>query len=310
VNDFPKIHLNEIEIRNLIGEGGQSKVYMGMWMGTKVAFKQLKTDHLDEERKKQLVLDLMSESQMLKALRHPNIVQFLGFIADPPSFGIVTEYMERGSLYSIIRQVRKHKIEPLSEALKIKLLIEIARGMHYLHSHKPMILHRDLKSLNVLVNSEMQAKIADMGLSRIHKIRGTRVMSMVGTPQWAAPEILKQEKYNEKADIWSYGIIVWELVTYERPYEGKQRKDIILCAKNGETLQIPIECPLFLKKLMLKCWRVPSDTRPSFIKILNSLISYESGLKKPTVIQSMPELPKTYEMQSPLAKLFEKYATK
>jgi len=216
------------------------------------------------------VTDLITESQMLKALRHPNILQFLGFISDAEAFGIVTEFMELGSLYDILKKVRNNKSPPIEDQIKMKILSDIARGMHYLHSHEPKILHRDLKSMNVLVSSSYQAKLADMGLSRIVTRRGSMSMSIVGTPHWAAPEIVNKLKYSEKADIWSYGVIVWETVTHQRPYAGLKRQEVISRGRKGLSPVIPLNCPPFFKELMGSCFQNASF-RPSFQIILKDI---------------------------------------
>jgi len=159
--------------------------------------------------------------------------------------------------------------------LKVQMLTEIAIGMNYLHTHEPTILHRDLKSTNILVNSEWQCKIADFGLSRLQLNQGSQRMSLVGTPGWAAPEVLRRERYNKKADIWSFGIIIWEFVTYQRPFNDKGADSIFEAAQQNLTPEIPLDSPEFFGSLMLKCWRIPASKRPSFVKLVNKLLQYQ-----------------------------------
>jgi len=162
----------------------------------------------------------------------------------------------------------------LTEVVKIQMMTDIAIGMNYLHTHEPIILHRDLKSTNILVNTEWQCKIADFGLSRL-QLKSSQRMSLVGTPGWAAPEVLRREKYNKKADIWSYGIIVWEFVTYQKPFEEKGTDSIFESAQHNETPDVTGDCPEFFESLMTKCWRIPASERPSFEEIVNKLLRYQ-----------------------------------
>uniref|UniRef100_A0A6B2LCI3 Protein kinase domain-containing protein n=1 Tax=Arcella intermedia TaxID=1963864 RepID=A0A6B2LCI3_9EUKA len=208
----------------------------------------------------------MSETQMLKALRHPNILQFLGFIADNDVYGIVTEFMDRGSLYQNLKDIRYKVKEEFSMEVKDKILLDICKGMSYLHNRKPKVLHRDLKSLNVLLTCDMRAKLADMGLSRIFEPfeRRNRAMSLVGTPHWTAPEVLNREEYNEKADVWSFGIIVWEMVTYSKPYDGKPKNEVVVIVKRLQHLEMPAGAAPLYKRMMTMCWKEDPTERPTF----------------------------------------------
>uniref|UniRef100_A0A6B2L9Z8 Protein kinase domain-containing protein n=1 Tax=Arcella intermedia TaxID=1963864 RepID=A0A6B2L9Z8_9EUKA len=279
LEDITRIASSDLIIGDQVGEGGYSIVYSGDWNGTPVALKILKTkDEEDEKTKRKVIRLLMSESQMLKALRHPNILQFLGFIAENNVFGIVTEFMERGSLYQNLKDIRNKLKEEFSHDIKKKILIDICRGMTYLHNRNPVVLHRDLKSLNVLLTSDLRAKLADMGLSRIFQpLDGNRnrVMSVVGTPHWTAPEVLNREDYDEKADVWSFGVIIWELITYSKPYEGKPKRDVIISVKRLQQLEIPANCPEFYRKLMKKCWKEDSTKRPTFHQLRISIQKYK-----------------------------------
>jgi len=190
-----------------------------------------------------------------------------------PFFGIVTEFMEKGSLYSIIKKVREHDMTRLSDDLIGRILVDISKGMRFLHSHNPVILHRDLKSENILVNKQMQAKIADLGLSRIQpKKRAIKRMgSRVGTPNWAAPEVINKGQYSVKSDIWSFGIIVWELATYELPFADIEHKEIASSIKDGERVEIPDDCNDILRGIMVNCLIEHPDSRPTFESIQISL---------------------------------------
>jgi len=197
----------------------------------------------------------------------------------------------------------------LTEVVKIQMMTDIAIGMNYLHTHEPIILHRDLKSTNILVNTEWQCKIADFGLSRL-QLKSAQRMSLVGTPGWAAPEVLRREKYNKKADVWSYGVIVWEFVTYQKPFDEKGTDSIFECAQHNETPDLTAsDCPEFFETLMTKCWRIPASERLSFEEIVNKLLCYQPNQATTIPLQVMAvdnvqekkraRLPKKRELSSP-----------
>ena len=109
-------------------------------------------------------------------------------------------------------------IRALPWKLTLQIMRDTAAGMEYLHLHQPIIIHRDLKSQNLLLDKSWTTKVADFGISRVKGMTAT--MTRIGTPQWMAPEVLREEKYSEKADIWSYGVVLWELVTLRPPFDG------------------------------------------------------------------------------------------
>ena len=133
-------------------------------------------------------------------MRHPNIVQFLGACFEP-EFCLITEYMDRGSLFSVLHSDRELKWE-----VRLQFAIDIAKGLLYLHSRSPPIIHRDIKSLNVLVTKDWKSAISDFGLTRI-KDKVMSNQNTVGSPAWCAPELLRNDPYSEKADVYRSLII-------------------------------------------------------------------------------------------------------
>lgn len=149
----------------------------------------------------------------MESLRHPNIVLFYGACVKYPDLALVLEFCERKSLMNLLAD----KSVPLSWMDKRRIALEIARGMNYLHSFQPPIIHRDLKSLNVLIDEHLRAKIGDFGWTRP---KADKMTAKIGTFQWMAPEVITSESYSEKADVYSFGIILWEIATREPPYRG------------------------------------------------------------------------------------------
>lgn len=145
-----------------------------------------------------------------------------------------------------------------------------ARGMAYLHSGKPPILHRDLKSANILLNESYVPKVCDFGLSRL-KAQERSMTGNCGTVQWMAPEVLANQAYNEKADVFSYGIICWELLTGECPYEGMSPIQCALAVLNRDQRpEIPKWCPPQLRALIKSCVKKAPNERPTFGQIIEA----------------------------------------
>jgi serine/threonine protein kinase len=171
----------------------------------------------------QSLKEFQREVTTLYKVRHPNLVLFVGACADKGHIMILTEFCSGGSLFSLLHEKRSIN---LSLKQKHRMALDIAKGMNYLHTQDPPILHRDLKSLNLLVyeqvrnNSDfIQIKITDFGLSRHNDDLSTsRMTGLAGTFHWMAPEVLKSDEYTHKADVYSYGIVLWEVIMREPPF--------------------------------------------------------------------------------------------
>lgn len=258
-----EVDLNEIELQKKIGSGGFSDVHLGYMKtdGTIVAVKQLHQQKFDEYS-----LEMFQrEVRTLSELHHFAILPFVGAHMKPP-YSIVTEYMNGGSLFS-----RIHAKDPSGKLTPTKLTIialGIAYGMSYLHGQQ--MIHRDLKSLNILLDANDYPKISDFGLSRT-KINDT-MTGRIGTCQWMAPEVLSSQRYDEKADVYSYGIILWEMLTGDVPYRGLTDVQIaVQVCKNHVRPKIPRNCPQNLAKFIKICWSDEQEKRPDFVTISKAL---------------------------------------
>ncbi|KAL7000566.1 mitogen-activated protein kinase kinase kinase [Sarracenia purpurea var. burkii] len=261
------IDYRELTVGTRVGIGFFGEVFRGIWNGTDVAIKVFLEQDLTAENME----DFCNEISILSRLRHPNVILFLGACTKPPHLSMVTEYMEMGSLYYLIHLSGQKK--KLSWRRRLKMLRDICRGLMCIHRMK--IVHRDLKSANCLVNKHWTVKICDFGLSRTMNDTPMRDSSSAGTPEWMAPELIRNEPFTEKCDIFSLGVIMWELCTLNRPWEGVPPERVIYAVANeGSRLEIP-EGPL--GRLIADCW-AESQERPSCEEILTRLLDCEYSL--------------------------------
>ncbi|KAM0049681.1 putative protein kinase TKL-CTR1-DRK-1 family [Helianthus debilis subsp. tardiflorus] len=261
------IDFSEITVGTRVGIGFFGEVFRGIWNGTEVAIKVFLEQDLTAENME----DFCNEISILSRLRHPNVILFLGACTRPPRLSMVTEYMEMGSLYYLIHLSGQKK--KLSWRRRLKMLRDICRGLMCIHRMK--IAHRDIKSANCLVNKHWTVKICDFGLSRMMTESPMKDTSSAGTPEWMAPELIRNEPFTEKCDIFSLGVIMWELCTLNRPWEGLPPERVVYSVANeGSRLDIP-EGPI--GRLIADCWAEPQD-RPSCEEILTRLLDCDYTL--------------------------------
>lgn len=261
------IDFSELTVGTRVGIGFFGEVFRGIWNGTEVAIKVFLEQDLTAENME----DFCNEISILSRLRHPNVILFLGACTRPPRLSMVTEYMEMGSLYYLIHLSGQKK--KLSWRRRLKMLRDICRGLMCIHRMK--IAHRDIKSANCLVNKHWTVKICDFGLSRMMTESPAKDSSSAGTPEWMAPELIRNEPFTEKCDIFSLGVIMWELCTLNRPWEGLPPERVVYSVANeGSRLEIP-EGPL--GRLIADCWAEPAE-RPSCEDILVRLLDCEYAL--------------------------------
>lgn len=265
----------DIEYGECIGRGAFGEVFKGKWRGSLVAVKKLRITSTRED----FIEGFEREIALMCMLRAPNILQFLGSAFDPPNVIIVMEYMPRGSLHDILHD-RKISIE---WPRVLDMMADTAKGMTYLHKCRPPVIHRDLKSHNLLVDEYWNVKVCDFGLSTVLRDSDgedtSRDMNVsdgtakfIGTPYWTAPEVLTNLNYTLKADVYSFGIVLWECITREDAYAGMQTYEVICAvAKEGLRPTIPQGIPHPYVYLMKRCWDESMDSRPHFQEILNEL---------------------------------------
>uniref|UniRef100_A0A7S4UIN4 Protein kinase domain-containing protein n=2 Tax=Paramoeba aestuarina TaxID=180227 RepID=A0A7S4UIN4_9EUKA len=260
------LDIADIQVSKRIGFGSFAEVYQGKWKGMEVAVKVLLPSVAGDGK---LLAEFSAETALMAKLHHRNVLTFCGAYCKPPNLCIVTEWMSRGSLYDIIHgEDSRYHTFPLR--FRMKLAHDVALGVSYLHSIVPPVIHRDLKSLNLLVDSNWLVKVADFGLSKI-KDFFEETSSLVGTPAWTAPEVLRGDRYDEKADVYSFGIILWEIMTGHRPFSGYRLRQVIaaVCDKKERPSDI-VDCPIEDKEvedLINYCWADERTDRPPFTEI-------------------------------------------
>ncbi|MCD9561336.1 copper transport protein ctr1 [Datura stramonium] len=206
----------------------------------------------------------------MKRLRHPNIVLFMGAVTEPPNLSIVTEYLSRGNLYRLLHKPGAREV--LDERRRLCMAYDVAKGMNYLHKCKPPVIHRDLKSPNLLVDKTYTVKVCDFGLSRLKANTFLSSKSAAGTPEWMAPEVLRDELSNEKSDIYSFGVILWELATLQQPWSNLNPPQVVAAVGfKGMRLEIPRDLNHQVTTIIEACWVNEPGKRPSFSTIMDML---------------------------------------
>uniref|UniRef100_M4BAK5 Protein kinase domain-containing protein n=1 Tax=Hyaloperonospora arabidopsidis (strain Emoy2) TaxID=559515 RepID=M4BAK5_HYAAE len=207
-----KLNLNEVRLDKAVGSGRSGSTYSAWWRGTHVAAKVVDSSANSQAVGEVLSNEFHREVAVVTKLRHPNIVLFLGAAVDPPRYCLVFEFMENGTLTDFIRS----HCGPIDF---FRLASQMTMGMNYLHLCS--IMHRDLKSGNVLIDSHGTAKISDFGLSCVLEIgSSSNLTAETGTYRWMAPEVIRHEPYSTKADVYSFGIVLWELLARDQPFRG------------------------------------------------------------------------------------------
>lgn len=290
---IPVIPWEEFTKQERIGIGGSGIVWRGEWRNAKgdvrgVAMKQLLfgIDNITEK----LVVEFLREIKLMSALRHANVVEFLGVSVASTSdqeLYLVTELMHNGSLADLFAKKRFN----MPWSLRLRLIQDAATGMAYLHSRN--LIHRDLKSHNLLVNDQWICKIADFGISTI-KPAAEKTMTCIGTPVYMAPEVIAHNKYSEKADIFSFGVLLVEAYTLNPPYSEPMFEEMTqaqlmyrICHQN---LRPPTdELPPPLSQLAQECWNAAPEMRPSFPEIIIRLHRLETlSLDAETIASETP----------------------
>jgi serine/threonine protein kinase/ABC-type branched-subunit amino acid transport system substrate-binding protein len=261
------INYESLTVGSKIGVGTFGDVFSAIYNGEKVAVKKF----LKQKVTDNVLLELRTESAILCELQHPNILRFIGMCIKPPNLCLVAEFLERGSLSNILYNNDNH----MNWDHKKGIAQDIATGLAYLH--KNSIIHRDVKSSNMLVAADWKVKIADFGFSRVKADNQT--MTQCGTVAWTAPEIFEGSHYTEKADVFSYAVILWELVFRKKPWEGVHSMKVIQMVGSGKRLSlnnVPTDAPQDFVDLIKLCWSHEPSQRPSFPQIIEQFYLTDS----------------------------------
>ncbi|MGH0149913.1 UNVERIFIED_CONTAM: hypothetical protein FKN15_023247, partial [Acipenser sinensis] len=303
IREFAKeIDISCVKIEEVIGAGEFGEVCRGRLKlpGRReiiVAIKTLKVGYTERQRR-----DFLSEASIMGQFDHPNIIHLEGVVTKSRPVMIVTEFMENGALDSFLRL----NDGQFTVIQLVGMLRGIAAGMKYLSDAN--YVHRDLAARNILVNSNLVCKVSDFGLSRFLEddpTDPTYTSSLGGKIpiRWTAPEAIAYRKFTSASDVWSYGIVMWEVMSYgERPYWDMSNQDVINAVEQDYRLPPPMDCPTALHQLMLDCWVKDRNLRPKFAQIVNTLdklirnaaslkviSSVHSGMSQPLLDRCVPD---------------------
>ncbi|PKI34604.1 serine/threonine-protein kinase STY13-like [Punica granatum] len=260
------LDLTKLNMGPPFAQGAFGKLYRGTYNGEEVAIKILERPENDPGKAQLMEQQFQQEVMMLATLNHPNIVRFIGACKKPLVWCIVTEYAKGGSVRQFLTK-RQNRSVPLK--LAIRQALDVAKGMAYVHGLG--FIHRDLKSDNLLINSDKTIKIADFGVARI-EVQTEGMTPETGTYRWMAPEMIQHRPYTQKVDVYSFGIVLWELITGLLPFQNMTAVQAAFAVVNKEVRPIiPSDCLPILSNIMTRCWDPNPKTRPTFTEVVRML---------------------------------------
>jgi len=247
-----------------IASGAFGLLYRGSYCGQEVAIKVLKSN-AQEGPGVETLREFAQELNILRRVHHKHIIQLIGALTKNKTMCLVTEFMHGGNL---LQYVQEHALK-LPELIRVS--VGVAMGLDYLH--KINIVHRDIKTANLLLDENNVVKIADFGVARIKTTDGSLMTAETGTYRWMAPEVIAHQYYNEKADVYSYSVLVWELVSGgEVPYPGyTPLQAAVGVVQRGLRPTISPSCHAVISQVMQYCWLADMNARPGFEQIISLL---------------------------------------
>ena len=272
-----RLESSELQLGRCISRGGFGLVFVGSYRGRQVAVKKIRSER---EVGCEQVRQFVREISLLSSLSHPRIVEFVGACwTTPAELSAVTELMERGDLRDVTRRFKRRGYRLTWSTYKVNIALHIAEALTYLHGRTPTVIHRDLKAKNVMLNADMEAKLSDFGIARTRSSGdGCKPMTAgIGTSFWIAPEVLLGQDYDERADIYSFGVVLSEIDTEDYPYwnakhppQGKAQEREILrqVARGAKRPSFSDDCPPAIFELAARCLRTDPEKRPSALGIV------------------------------------------
>ena len=253
-DDEWEIDRRQIRLIRRLGAGQFSEVWEGLRNGTTaVAVKTLKTGTMSPQ-------EFLQEAALMKKLRHPKLIQLYAVCTKEEPIFIITELMKYGSLWEYLQGEGRS----LQQNQLIDMSAQVAAGIAYLETQN--YIHRDLRARNILVGDHMMCKVADFGLARVIDKDVYEAESGAKFPiKWTAPEVALYKRFTIKSDIWSFGIVLYEIITYGRfPYPGMTNAEVLEKLPQGYRMGCPANCPKKLHDIMLECWKENPANRPTF----------------------------------------------
>jgi serine/threonine-protein kinase TNNI3K len=275
-----RIPMDKLRVQQLLNRGGFGEVFLGTYRGRAVAVKRLLPDRRKNMRE---VEAFIVEIKIMLSMDHPRVVGCLGVAWESwTDISCISEYMEGGDLRTLLERFEQdeHRAHGFDDD-KIKIALHVAEGLAYLHDMDPTVLHRDLKSKNILLNNNLDAKLTDFGVSR--ESADVTMTAGVGTSLWMAPEVMIGDRYNEKADMFSFGVVLGELDCQQLPYShakepGTDRKlpgtAILQMVAAGQLrLEISNSTPAAIYDLVMACTSLTPSDRPTAAEAFETLQS-------------------------------------
>ncbi|KAL3689066.1 hypothetical protein R1sor_015375 [Riccia sorocarpa] len=255
-NDW-EIDNNQLKLIQKVASGAFGDLWRGTYCGQDVAIKILKPERLNDNLQREFEQEIF----IMRKIRHKNVVQFIGACTKPPNLSIVTEYMSGGSVYDYLH---KHKAI-LKIPMLLRVALDISKGMDYLHQNN--IIHRDLKAANLLMDENEVVKVADFGVARVQDHSGI-MTAETGTYRWMAPEVIEHKPYDRKVDVFSFGVVLWELLTGKLPYADlTPLQAAVGVVQKGLRPTIPKHTNPKLIDLLERCWKADPAERPEFAEV-------------------------------------------
>ncbi|MBA0839537.1 hypothetical protein Goarm_005249 [Gossypium armourianum] len=247
---------------------------IALWRGTQVAVKRVGDEVFTDEDKVRAFRD---ELALFQKIRHPNVVQFLGAVTQSSPMMIVTEYLPKGDLRAFLK--RKGALKPMTA---LRFALDIARGMNYLHENKPApIIHRDLEPSNILRDDSGHLKVADFGVSKLLTVKEDKPLTCLDTScRYVAPEVFKNDDYDTKVDVFSFALILQEMIEGYPPFSAKQDNEVpkVYAARERPPFKAPAKHYAHgLKELIEECWNEKPAKRPTFRQIITRLESIHNS---------------------------------
>ncbi|OAY76611.1 Serine/threonine-protein kinase HT1 [Ananas comosus] len=281
------VDLSKLYLGLRFASGAHSRLYHGIYKDRPVAVKIIRQPDDDENgvMAARLEKQFNREVTFLSHLYHRNVLKLVAACKKPPVFCIITEYLSGGSLRAFLHKL-DHKSVPLQKLLAIAL--DIARGMEYIHSQG--VIHRDLKPENILFDEDFCVKIADFGIACEEAFCDV-LAEDPGTYRWMAPEMIKHKPYGHKVDVYSFGLLLWEMVTGKIPYEDMTpvQAAFAVVDKNLRP-EIPSNCPAPVRALIEQCWSSHPEKRPDFWQIVKVFEQFESALAQGGTLDTVKNL--------------------
>ncbi|CAF1209362.1 unnamed protein product [Adineta steineri] len=295
-NSFLRIPYYDLTQEEYIGQGGFANVYRGKWLSRdlKVAIKIIRVQYLNERVKEDFIKEIVTMQQ----IHCEHVLHMYGACMEPEKYALVIEYMSLGSLYDVLR------LQTIKLTWYNRWLIahQIIKGINYLHTLSKPIIHRDIKSHNVLMtkkNGGFLVKVGDFGLAKIRRETSQQSVyePVFGTLPWKAPELLRIARHTEASDVYALGIVLWELATGYEPYEDADDSTISAFVRGGDRLDIPIDVPESFAKLIVNAWAQEPKQRPTCQELLNM---FPRRYSEPEIIDEFTDITTSSQRSTPV----------